>query len=92
MGAPHKRPDDPAAPIIKASELAEFDYCRRAWWLRHVKKVSPVAMSPAIKRGRAHHTAHYGQVQMTAILQWAGYLLLAGGVGLLLIVSCGGGG
>jgi hypothetical protein len=82
--------DHPTTPVIKASELAEFDYCRRAWWLRHVRLVTPPPVTPAIRRGQTHHTSHYGQVHATILWQRVAYLLLGvGGVVISMAVCLG---
>ena len=76
-------PGDPL-PVIKASELAEFDFCRRAWWLRHVEGLV-VEPSQSLLRGQKHHTAHYRQLQVANLLQRAGVVLF--GVGLLMLLA-----
>lgn len=46
-------PDD----IIRASELGEYAYCARAWWLDRVRGL-PSAQVPAMHEGAAWHRAH----------------------------------
>lgn len=50
----------PAHPerFISASELGEYAYCRRAWWLRAVKHVPSVEASARFAAGHAAHRRH----------------------------------
>jgi hypothetical protein len=44
-------------PIIRASELAEYAFCARAWWLGRVKGL-PSANVVAMRHGAEQHQAH----------------------------------
>ena len=47
--------------FVSASELAEYAYCRRAWWLRAVAGASGEGESRAFAEGQAAHRYHgYG--------------------------------
>jgi len=46
-----------AGPIISASELGEYSYCRRAWWLSRVQGL-PSANVRALAQGQARHEGH----------------------------------
>lgn len=70
--------------LIKASELGEFEFCRRAWWYRHVKKIEP-AHRRRLARGLAGHAQHGATVQTATRWRQAGALLL--GIGLLLLAG-----
>ena len=82
-------PPQPPLPVINASELGEFAYCERAWWLRHVRKVSPVRAG-RLAAGRAVHQKHFDTVQ--AAIRWrrlAAGLMLAGALLVLLAIALG---
>lgn len=72
------RASPPEAPLIRASELAQFDFCRRAWWLATVKQL-PAESQSWLQRGRSQHARHGRQVQLAAIWRWAGLALLLAG-------------
>lgn len=68
--------------LVRASDLALWRYCRRAWWLARVQGVAH--RKPALlAQGTATHAAH-GKLAARAQgeRQW-GQLLLAGGLILL---------
>jgi CRISPR/Cas system-associated exonuclease Cas4 (RecB family) len=44
-------------PVIKASEIAEYVYCNRAWWLRVEVGYTPLS-SDSLARGTAYHGRH----------------------------------
>jgi len=47
--------------FISASELAEYAYCRRAWWLRAVAGASGEGETRAFAEGQEAHRRHgYG--------------------------------
>ena len=46
------------ARFVSASELGEYAYCRRAWWLRAVEGVTSAKEGKRFKRGRAMHRRH----------------------------------
>jgi CRISPR/Cas system-associated exonuclease Cas4 (RecB family) len=48
-------------PVIKASEIAEYVYCGRAWWLR-VKVGYAPNMPERLVRGTIHHRQHGADV------------------------------
>jgi len=71
-------------PLIQASELAQYSFCQRAWWLGTVKQL-PSANQARMVRGTTMH-AHHGQ-QVRAALYWhrVGLFLLGSG-GLFLVI------
>lgn len=84
-------------PITNASELGEFAYCRRAWWLSRVQGLRSTNLQ-ALTQGRALHEAHghrawrSARLQHIATLAWLFALLLIGaGIGLLSLALIGGG-
>ncbi len=61
--------------IIRASEVAEYSYCARAWWLRHVAGLEPAGQLRR-DRGVAAHARHGRAVQSSGTLLALGGLLL----------------
>ncbi len=59
-------------PIIRASELGEYVYCRRAWWLRRVAELEPDHHERR-ERGTVLHERHGRAVASSQAL-----VLLAG--------------
>jgi len=68
----------PDLPLIRASELAQFDFCRRAWWLGTVKHL-PAENQAWLRRGRRQHTHHSRQVQLASTWRGVGLALLLAG-------------
>ncbi len=60
-------------PWIRASEIGDYVYCRRAWWLRRVRAVSSANVA-RMRAGTAHHERH-GRLVGRAI--WARRLAFA---------------
>lgn len=66
--------------LIRASEIGEYSYCARAWWLRRVAGLEPDGRERR-ERGTALHRRHGRSVALS------GLLLLSGGVLLLIAVA-----
>ncbi|WP_322513078.1 hypothetical protein [Chloroflexus sp.] len=68
--------------IIRASELGEYYYCARAWWLR---RVAGQETEGAERRafGTMSHARHSRLVAASQRLLWIGLGLLIGGIGLV---------
>jgi hypothetical protein len=60
---------------IRASEIAEYVYCRRAWWLRRVRSVASTNTAH-LRAGTRHHERHGRLVQRSIWLQRFAYLAL----------------
>jgi CRISPR/Cas system-associated exonuclease Cas4 (RecB family) len=60
--------------IIRASEIGEYLYCRRAWWLRHVQGLES-ANEPAMAEGTEAHAGHGRLVGAAAALRALALLL-----------------
>ena len=57
--------------IIRASEVGQYAYCARAWWLQRVKGHSPRNVE-ALQRGTAAHAEHGRGVERAGRLAtWA---------------------
>ena len=74
---------EPRPPLIRASELAQYGFCRRAWWLRRAQRWPPQQQAARI-RGRRRHAQHARRLRQAGRWRRLGLWLLGGG-GLLLI-------
>lgn len=77
--APEPRPDR----FISASELGEYAYCRRAWWLRAVKGVTTATEGTRFSAGHAAHRRHGWSLWWARALGWLAALLVAGALAAL---------
>jgi len=71
-------------PIIRASELAQYEYCARSWWLGRVKGYRS-ANTKALERGTARHRVHGRVVVSYHRLRWLALALL--GLALVLLFA-----
>jgi len=70
---------------ISASEVGQYTYCRRAWWLARVQGSIPTNQE-ALANGTMSHRQHGRGVRLAQIGQVAAYILLgAGGLTLLIM-------
>ncbi len=69
--------------VIRASELAQYAYCAKAWWLGSVMGVR-TTNTRALEQGEATHRLHGQQVWWSRALIWVavGFVVVA----LLLII------
>jgi hypothetical protein len=74
--------------IIRASEIATYVYCRRAWHLQRQMGYQSTHVRP-LADGRAHHEAHGRQVGQAIWTQRAAliFLFLAAGVTFYLLLQ-----
>ncbi len=80
----YSRPEE-TARTIRASEIGEFGYCRRAWWYKHVIKL-PAPAGEAESRlaaGTRAHARHGRAVATSLALRRIGLALAA--LGLLVL-------
>ncbi len=88
--------DSKTEPVIHASEVGQFAFCRSAWWLGSVRGL-PSTNVEARARGRALHQEHgrraYRAVwlQRAAVGAW-GLALILIAIGILLVSTAAGGG
>ncbi len=61
--------------VIRASEIGEYVYCHRAWWLGRVMGVEN-ANRAELEAGIARHQAHGRGVRNALVLQRVTLLLL----------------
>ncbi len=73
------------SPIIRASEIGSYLYCRRAWWYR--KQGIESQNQTEMAQGTELHREHGRRVIAAGFLQIAGYALLL--VAVLLFVVIG---
>lgn len=60
--------------VIRASEIGEYIYCHRAWWLGRVKGVEN-ANRAQMDAGMLRHRAHGRMVRRAEFLQRAAFVL-----------------
>ena len=71
-------------PVVRASELAQYEYCARAWWLGRVKGYRSANVG-AMERGTARHHAHGRVVVGYHRLRWLALALF--GVAAMLLLA-----
>ena len=71
-------------PVIRASEIGTYLYCRRAWWYR--KQGVESENQAQMATGTELHRQHGRKVIAAGFLQAAGYVLLLAAIVLLVIV------
>lgn len=62
--------------IIRASEIGEYVFCQRAWWLHQVQGVES-ANRELMSAGVVHHQAHGYAVIRAGVLQRAALVFFA---------------
>lgn len=65
----------PARQVIRASELAQYGYCAKAWWLGSVLG-KPSANAREMQSGTATHQQHGRAVWLSSVLRVAALLLV----------------
>ena len=60
---------------IRASEIGEYTYCHRAWWLRTIEQRSP-GNQARLRQGMREHRRHGRRLVLSRALLVAGMLLL----------------
>jgi CRISPR/Cas system-associated exonuclease Cas4 (RecB family) len=73
-------------PIIRASEVGEYVYCARAWWLRRVAGMQPAEQARRDK-GMTLHWRHGRAVRYSRVLLVLAGVLLLVSLSLLLLAS-----
>jgi hypothetical protein len=77
--SPSPRPER----FISASELGEYAYCRRAWWLRAVRGVATGTHGKRFSAGHAAHRRHAWSLWWARALGWLAALLGAAALAVL---------
>ena len=62
--------------VIRASELGQYAYCARAWWLQTIRGVAP-ANTGALQQGEAAHRQHGRAVWLAGVARRVAIGLLA---------------
>lgn len=70
-------------PIIRASEIGEYAFCARAWWLQRIQG-HPTRHPERLARGIVAHARHGQRVAASRWLLWLGLACLLGAAALLL--------
>ena len=63
-------------PIIRASELSQYAFCARAWWLGRVRGYRSTNLA-AMRQGEVRHRAHGRGVVGYHRLRWLALALLS---------------
>ena len=71
--------------VIRASEIGQYVYCARAWWLGNVKGV-PSTNTRELAYGEVVHQQHGRRVRAAGVLRTASFVLALIAV-LLVIVA-----
>ncbi len=71
-------------PIVRASEIGSYLYCKRAWWYR--KQGVESENQAELATGTQLHLAHGRKVIAAGLLQIAGFALLLAAI-LLLVAA-----
>ncbi len=70
--------------VVRASEIGEYVFCHRAWWLHQVQGETS-ANARELAEGTARHAQHGRQVGLAAGLRTLAVLLLLAAVVALLL-------
>ena len=72
--------------IIRASEIGQYDFCAKAWWLGSIEGVQPSNLHE-LQAGTIAHEAHGRRVQRAVRMQVAAFILVGLGVLILLFAA-----
>jgi hypothetical protein len=80
MQHPRNSNSQPHTPIIRASEIGQYVFCHRAWWLGAVQGYRPVN-DAALEAGTRTHLQHGRSVAGSQRWRRMGYILITlGGI------------
>jgi CRISPR/Cas system-associated exonuclease Cas4 (RecB family) len=60
---------------IQASEISDYIYCRRSWWLRQARGVAPQNIRQ-METGQQFHQTHGRSIQQSTWLRRLAYVVL----------------
>ncbi len=72
--------------VIRASELGQYAYCARAWWLQTIREIPP-ANRRDLQQGEMAHRQHGRTVWLAGVLRWVALGLLALAILLALVTA-----
>ena len=70
--------------VIRASELAQYAYCAKAWWLGSVQGVAS-SNTHELAHGEHVHRAHGRRVWLAGMLRMAAFAIVAVAAVVLLV-------
>jgi hypothetical protein len=70
--------------VIRASEIGQYDFCAKAWWLGSIEGVQPSNVRE-LQAGATAHAEHGRQVRRAAQMQLAAFILVGLGVTVLVL-------
>jgi hypothetical protein len=70
--------------VIRASEIGQYDFCAKAWWLGSIEGVPPSNIHE-LQAGTAAHQEHGRQVRRASQMQIAAFALVALGMVILVL-------
>ena len=79
---------NPPTPTIRASEIGQYVFCQRAWWLGSVQGYRP-ENEAALSAGTQAHRQHGRSMAASQRWQRVGIVLLVVGGLFLAVVLCG---
>ncbi len=74
----------PHSDIVKASEIAEYVYCKRSWWLRFNEKIT--GSTEAMDLGTLRHNELAEKVESHSIKKSLALILIFSGLILLILI------
>jgi CRISPR/Cas system-associated exonuclease Cas4 (RecB family) len=72
-------------PVIRASEVGAYVYCRRAWWLRRVGGFEPQNTAQRLAEGTAAHVRHGQSLRRAQLLRRVALTLVVMAIVMLLL-------
>ena len=76
---------------IRASEIGEYEFCARAWWLARV--LGRARENPGeLAAGRQRHVRHGRSLQLSGVLQQIGLILVLTAIVVIVLWTLSGGG
>ena len=77
--------------LIRASEIGEYEFCARAWWMARV--LGRARENPGeLAAGRARHTRHGRSLELSGVLRQIGLILFLTAVVVAVLWALIGGG
>ena len=70
--------------LVRASDIASWTYCHRAWWLAHVQQAEN-ENPQALRRGDRAHQRHGAGLVRSSQLQRLGLILVLAGLALAIL-------